>query len=373
MKWSDIVRVAAVLSFAHKALGFSQPAKSFARSKVVLPSTIPATKLDVGDNTDVASSSILAYSTVGSVGINKSGAMGEKIDYDKTVNNVMRRVEADMQILDVVVGGKTQLTGNEFLFLIACVASAGLSPLIFDEKVTEVLVPVAAAIPAAVGISSEYVGKISVFNGKEISACTLQAAAEAEAVLSGAERFKAVVPLCVGVSVTAGSFALIAPAFAHQCLARFGVTLAPEFYLIFPLISVLSAAVAGLSYQETQSLCGKAIGTGTRRFAKSSDIGRTWLSATELITSDSNKLKDKISTFAVGTLPAPLLAASLPGSIEFKGVVCATAAAAQAAFYLAGSEYEISKALDAVAIKSRAAAVRSLRARGVELPVCKKK
>jgi len=104
-------------------------------------------------------------------------------------------------------------------------------------------------------------------------------------------------------------------------------------------------------------LCGKAIGTGTRRFAKSSDIGRTWLSATELITSDSNKLKDKISTFAVGTLPAPLLAASLPGSIEFKGVVCATAAAAQAAFYLAGSEYEISKALDAVAIKSRAAAV----------------
>ena len=98
MKWSDIVRVAAVLSFAHKALGFSQPAKSFARSKVVLPSTIPATKLDVGDNTDVASSSILAYSTVGSVGINKSGAMGEKIDYDKTVNNVMRRVEADMQV-----------------------------------------------------------------------------------------------------------------------------------------------------------------------------------------------------------------------------------------------------------------------------------
>jgi len=220
-----------------------------------------------------------------------------------------------------------------------------------------VLVPVAAAIPAAVGISSEYVGKISVFNGKEISACTLQAAAEAEAVLSGAERFKSMVPLCVGVSVTAGSFALIAPAFAHQCLARFGVTLAPEVYLMFPLISVLSAAVAGLSYQETQALCGKAIGTGTRRFSKSSDIGRTWLSASEQVTPDSERLKQKITTFVISCLPAPLLALVLPGHLAHAGVICATAAAAQSAFYLAGCEYEIARALDAVALKTRAAAI----------------
>lgn len=360
------------MSLAQQALGFSrsQSAKPFARSKAILSSkggetaTTGVVVRDAGEETrqkagKAAWESIdnLAYNAVGLVGLSKAQTLGGQINYDRAVKNAMVRVEKDMQMLDEVVAGKSQLTGNEFVFLAACVASAGLSPLLFSEHIVEVLVPVAAAIPAAIGISSEYVGKISVSNGKEIASTTLQAAAEAEIFLASAERSKAVVPLCVGVAVVAGTGALFAPAFVEDFLVRFGAQIANEFFLAWPLIAVLSAAVAGLSYQETQNLCNRAIGTGTRRFAKSGDIGRTWLSATEQVTNNSDKLKDKISTFAIGTLPAPLLASLLPGSIEFKCVVCATSAAAQAAFYLAGSEYEIARALDAVALKTRAAAV----------------
>jgi len=130
-----------------------------------------------------------------------------------------------------------------------------------------------------------------------------------------------------------------------------------EFYLIAPFVSVLSAVVAGLSYEETQSLCKRAIGTGTRRFAKSSDVGRTWLSETEMVISRTSKYKEKVRKFALGALPAPLLAAVLPGSIEFKAIVCAAAAAGQAHFYWANAEFEVSKALDVVAFKMRAAAI----------------
>ena len=47
------------------------------------------------------------------------------------------------------------------------------------------------------------------------STVTLQAAAEAEVRLAQAERAKAVVPLCVGVSATASAFALLAPALLY--------------------------------------------------------------------------------------------------------------------------------------------------------------
>ena len=59
--------------------------------------------------------------------------------------------------------------------------------------------PSAAAICAAVGISAEYVGKTAFANAKEITAVTVQAAAESEALLAGAERSKSVIPLCVGI------------------------------------------------------------------------------------------------------------------------------------------------------------------------------
>ena len=58
---------------------------------------------------------------------------------------------------------------------------------------------------------TRYVGKTAVSRGKEVAAITLQAAAESEAILAQAERAKAVVPLCVGLSATASAFALLAP------------------------------------------------------------------------------------------------------------------------------------------------------------------
>ena len=64
--------------------------------------------------------------------------------------------------------------------------------------------PSAAAICAAVGISAEYVGKTAFANAKEITAVTVQAAAESEALLAGAERSKSVIPLCVGIRSVGG-------------------------------------------------------------------------------------------------------------------------------------------------------------------------
>jgi hypothetical protein len=44
-------------------------------------------------------------------------------------------------------------------------------------KVVEVLVPSMAAVSASIGISAEYVGKVAVSKGKEVSALAIQAAA----------------------------------------------------------------------------------------------------------------------------------------------------------------------------------------------------
>ena len=142
--------------------------------------------------------------------------------------------------------------------------------------------PTTAALCAAVGISAEFVGKIAVSNGKEIAAVTIQAAAEAEGILAGAERAKAVIPLCVGLSTTASAFALLAPALLEDVGRRFGVQLVTELYLIFPLLATLSAAVAGLAYRETESV-RPGRGGGDAALAKSTDVGRTWLSATEQV------------------------------------------------------------------------------------------
>lgn len=279
------------------------------------------------------------------------------LNYQKTIDNALRRIEVDMRMLDSVVGGKAQLSGTEFIILAGCAATAGLSPFLFSLKVTEVLVPSCAALSAAVGVSAEYVGRTSVSNGKEIAAVTVQAAAEAEALLANAERAKAIVPLCVGISVTAGAFALLAPEILEGVGKSLGVELLTELYLIFPIISVLAAAVAGLAYQETQLLINRAIGTGVRRFANSETVGSTWMSEPQQVMAASDRQYQKFKEFALGTLPAPLLGAVLPGDLAFKSVVVATSAAAQAAYYLTCSEYEISRGMNAVAVKMRAAAV----------------
>ena len=106
---------------------------------------------------------------------------------------------------------RSQLTSFELLVLTSTVMVSASAPWLLPVKLVELIVPSMAALSAAIGLSAEYVGKTAVSRGKEVAAVTLQAAAESEAILAQAERAKAVVPLCVGLSATASAFALLAP------------------------------------------------------------------------------------------------------------------------------------------------------------------
>ena len=128
-------------------------------------------------------------------------------------------------------------------------------------------------------------------------------------------------------------------------------------YLICPLIAVLAAAIAGLATQESQGLASRAIGVGNRRFASSSSVGRTWMSATEQVEANAKRISQKWKWFALGVAPAPLIATLFPGPLSVKTIICAALAAAQAAYYLSIAEYSLAVAVDAVAFKARSAAV----------------
>jgi hypothetical protein len=193
-------------------------------------------------------------------------------NYERTIKTSLLKIEDDMMMLDRVVGSKAQLSGTEFSVLAGMVATAGLCPFFLPMKLVEFIVPSAAALCAAVGLSSEFVGKVAMANGKEIASVTIQAAAEAEGLLSRAERAKAIIPLCVGISTTAAAFSLLAPGLLEGVQARFGVQLVTEIYLLFPLIGILSGSVAGLAFQETRNMCGQAIGVGTVSVLSSSDL-----------------------------------------------------------------------------------------------------
>jgi hypothetical protein len=136
-----------------------------------------------------------------------------------------------------------------------------------------------------------------------------------------------------------------------------GSTLCWQVYLICPLFAVLAAAVAALAAQETSSLSQRATGVGSRRFAKSTEVGRTWLSATEQISAAAERYQEKWAFFALGVLPAPALAVLCPGPLSFKAIVAAAVAAAQCAYSLANAEYRLAAAVESVALKSRTAAV----------------
>merc|ERR1719326_1355547 len=114
-------------------------------------------------------------------------------------------------------------------------------------KVCELLIPSCAAVVATVAVSSEYVGKTEVANAKEIAAVSLKAAAEAEEILSAAERAKAILPLCVGLSATASAFALLMPSLLQELALALSMPSLPvqasAVYLVMPVLSVLSAAV----------------------------------------------------------------------------------------------------------------------------------
>lgn len=262
-----------------------------------------------------------------------------------------------MQLLDRLAENKPQLSALEFALLFGAVSTSLCSPLVMGGHIAEFIAPSAAAFTAAIGIASEYTGKVAVADGKEVAAASIQCAAEAEGYLANAERAKAITPLCVGVSATSATLALLVPVLLDSIGVGGNLQLVTEIYLLCPLVGVLAAAVAGLAVQETRNFCNQAIGVGNRRFARSGLVGRSWLSSTELIERKSNSNQSKWKGFSLSVLPAPLLGALLPGSLPTKTIVVAALAAAESAFYLAQAEYMLSRASDAVALKARSAAV----------------
>jgi len=277
---------------------------------------------------------------------------------DRRVTLALKRMQRDMSMLDEAADTATSLSPVETVVLSSTVAIAFFSPYLLSAKVVELLVPAMSTLSAAVGFSAEYLGKVAVSQGKEIAATTLQAAAEAELLLAQAERAKAIVPLCVGISASAAAFALLVPALLGELATRgLGLVVSTEIYLLCPLIAVLAAAVAALAAQESTSLAGRAIGVGARRFSSSADVGRTWKSATEQIESSVDRSQQKWASFTLGVLPAPFIGLLVPGSLSFGAIVVAAVAAAQCAYSLARAEYSLCAAVESVAIKSRNAAV----------------
>lgn len=273
------------------------------------------------------------------------------------ISVALEKIQVSMDTLDNVAGRSPQLTTLELIILISTVGVSAVSPFLFSNPVVEVLVPSMAAVSASIGISAEYAGKVAVSKGKEIAALSIQAAAEAEVILAVAERTKAILPLCVGIATTASAFTLLAPSLFKEITLKTRFEFPNELYLLFPLVAVLSAAIAGLATQESGELASRAKNLGARRFASQDDVGRSWLSASEQIERSSSKTTQKWKSFAIGVLPGPFLAALIPGPLAFKAIVCATLAAAQAAYYLTVAEYLLADAVEGVSLKARTSAV----------------
>ena len=244
-----------------------------------------------------------------------------ELKYERTVENALRRMDQDMGILDAVADGSSRHLSKLSLVLLAgSVALAGASPFFLTAEAVELLVPAVAAVSGlGVCLWAELQGRRSVSNGVEIAAVTLQAKAEAEAVFIGAERAKAIIPLAVGAATLCAILGVLAPAFLRDVLPEVDIELATEFLLVLPLASILSAAIAGLAYRETKTLCGNAIGTGTRRFSKANAVGMTWRSATEQIEAAAAGNTGKLQDFALSTIPAPFLGNPLGSN---QGGVC---------------------------------------------------
>lgn len=284
--------------------------------------------------------------------INKYTDVDPKPAIKRNVNLLSR----DMAALDDEIALEPQLSTLELTILSATVLTAGISPLIFPLKVVEVLAPACAALSASIGVSAEYIGRVAVADGKEIAAVTMQAAAEAESLLSQSERVKAVLPLCVGIGATAASFAILAPIFVEDVIIN-NLQSLTLVYLFSPLIAILSASIAGLATADSRGLALRAVNLGNRRFATKAQVGNSWLSQPELIEQSSRRLNGKWQTFLFSTLPGPIIGSLIPGSLATRGVIIAAIAAAQSAFYLSQAEYTLSRATDAVALKARSAAV----------------
>lgn len=287
-------------------------------------------------------------------------APGARPDEDSTlITTALQTLERDMAFLDNEASLRPQLSGTEVGLLLGAVLASGVGPIAFPgTSVTELLAPAAAAFTASITIGSEYIGRVAVADGKEIAANTIQCAAEAEAFLANAERVKAITPLCVGICATCASFALLVPTVVEALNVGRSVVTMTELYLLCPLVSVLSAAVANLALEETRRYATRAINVGVRRFSKKGMVGQTWLSSVEQVKFNSQSKTAAWINFAGTVLPAPVIGSLLGGpSLSTKCIVVAALAAAQSAYFLAQAESVVARATDAVALKARSAAV----------------
>ena len=90
------------------------------------------------------------------------------------VVGALERLRQDLDSLEINIGSRPRVSVGEGALLGTSVALSTASPLLFGEKVIELLVPSAALLIAAVGVSAEYGGRVATANGKEIAAASLR-------------------------------------------------------------------------------------------------------------------------------------------------------------------------------------------------------
>lgn len=263
----------------------------------------------------------------------------------------------EMSLLENVATRTPQLTSVELAVLLTTISLSALSPFFLNLDVIEVLVPSLAALSASVGISAEYIGKIAVSNGKEFAALAILAAAEAESQLAEAERCKAVLPFCVGIATTASAFALVVPALVKEITDKYKSKVLAEVYYICPIVALLSAALAKSVTVASQKLATRAACWDKSKDPTNSSLMRLFSDKTEQFEDNNKMTYESWRRIAMSAVPSLVMATLFPGSLATKAIVCTACATAQSAYYMAAAEYTIAVASDAVALKSRSAAV----------------
>lgn len=267
-------------------------------------------------------------------------------------------VEQDFKILDKVAGGKVQITWPELGLLGSGALTCLISPAIFPGKVVEILVPTIAATSAAIGFSSEYVGRTAMSRGRETAACTTQAAAECQIQVANAERIKSVVPFCAGVGVSSVACALIMPALIENVFVHHGWKIGKWALCVFPFLATATAAQAAIATKAMTKICREVVNTGERGYTDN------MLAAARPAALVVESRRDRIKLFLEHTLPGPLIAflTPVPGHLPmelfaFKCLMWTAIAGFQSGYSLVVSEYELSRAVDSLSLKARAAAV----------------
>ncbi|KAJ1444700.1 hypothetical protein M885DRAFT_552270 [Pelagophyceae sp. CCMP2097] len=267
----------------------------------------------------------------------------------------LQRLREDIDQLDVLAGSKPRLTIAEGVLLFGSVVISGLSPGLAPEKVLEVLIPSLALLVASIGVSAEYGGRVATANAKEVAAKCLQSTAEAEALLATAERSKAVIPFVVGVAAMLSAISLLFPALVLRVGP--GNRVVQQSALICPVLAIIATSVAALAEEQTTLWARGARDVGRRRFSDARNVGASWLSQTEMVFAKAESEKKRWAGFVAAAAFGPLVALLCRGPLAYRAIVATTATAAQAGYYLASAEYAVAIATDAVAIKSRTAAV----------------